>query len=255
MSVPEDDRPAIASRGRAVGPTGDGATGTEAPALDLSRPGAPASATFGDVYHSTDGALEEARTVFLGGCSLPEAWRGLERFAVAETGFGTGLNALVAWRAWRESGARGRLRFASIERYPFDRDALAALLAPFRAELGEEIDALLGAWPGRVGGVHELGLDGLALELWHMDVAEALARMRLRADAWFLDGFAPSRNPAMWSPAVLARVAELSAPGARLATFTVAGSVRRALEDVGFVVRRAPGFGRKRHRLEARLPG
>ena len=255
MAASGKDGSATESPGRAVGPADDGATETEAPALDLSRPGIPANAAFGDVYHSTDGALEEAREVFLGGCSLPGAWRGRERFTVAETGFGTGLNALATWRARREDGARGRLRFVSIERYPFDRDALAALLAPFRAELGDEIDALLDAWPGRVAGVHALELDGLDLELWHMDVAEALARMRIRADAWFLDGFAPSRNPAMWSAAVLARVAELSVPGARLATFTVAGAVRRALEDAGFDVRRAPGFGRKRQRLEARLPG
>ena len=228
---------------------------TEPPALDLSRPGAPASAAFGDVYHSADGGLEEARAVFLGGCSLPGAWRGRQRFTIAETGFGTGLNALAAWRAWRESGARGRLRMVSVERYPFDRDTLAALLAPFRAELGEEMDLLLRAWPGRVRGVHRLDLGDLTLELWHMDVADALALVRLRADAWFLDGFAPSRNPEMWSPALLARVAELSAPGARLATFTVAGSVRRALADAGFAVKRVPGFGAKRQRLEARLPG
>ena len=242
-----------ASDDGARGPSGARAAETEAPALDLSRPGTPASAAFGDVYHSVDGGLREAREVFLGGCGLPDAWRGRERFTIAETGFGTGLNALAAWRAWRESGSRGRLRFVSIERYPFDRDALAALLAPFRDELGEETDALVGAWPGRVGGVHALELDGFALELWHMDVGAALAGMRLRADAWFLDGFAPSRNPEMWLPERLARVAELSAPGARLATFTVAGPVRRALADAGFAVERVPGFGRKRHRLEARL--
>ena len=193
--------------------------------------------------------------MFLRGCSLPDAWRGRERFTIAETGFGTGLNALAAWRLHRDDGARGRLRFVSIERYPFDRDTLATLLEPFRAELGAEIDALLGVWPGRVAGVHRLELDGLELELWHMDVAEALARLRLRADAWFLDGFAPPRNPEMWSPERLARIAELSAPGARLATFTVAGSVRRALADAGFAVERVPGFGRKRHRLRARLVG
>ena len=232
----------------------DPLTATEPAQLDLSRPGTPASSEFGDIYFSVEGGLAESREVFLKGCGLPEAWAGRERFVVAETGFGTGLNFLALWQAWKTAPGP-RLHFVSIERYPLSREELASVLAPYRDELGAEIDTLLCAWPGRVKGVHRLEFPDLTLDLWHMDVAEALAQMDMRADAWFLDGFSPAKNPDMWAEANLRRIGELSAPGARLASFTVAGAVRRGLAAAGFEVERVEGFGRKRHRLEARMAG
>ena len=229
-------------------------TATEPAELDLSRPGTPASAAFGDIYFSVEGGLAESREVFLRGCGLPEAWAGRERFVVGETGFGTGLNFLALWRAWRASPG-ARLHVVSVERYPLSREELAGVLAPYRGELEAEIEALLCAWPGRVKGVHRLEFPGVTLDLWHMDVGDALEQMEMRADAWFLDGFSPARNPDMWAEANLLRIGELSAPGARLATFTVAGAVRRGLQAAGFAVERVEGFGRKRHRLEARMAG
>ena len=126
-------------------------TATEPAELDLSRPGTPASAAFGDIYFSVEGGLAESREVFLRGCGLPEAWAGRERFVVGETGFGTGLNFLALWRAWRASPG-ARLHVVSVERYPLSREELAGVLAPYRGELEAEIEALLCAWPGRVKG-------------------------------------------------------------------------------------------------------
>ena len=229
-------------------------TATESPDLDLSRPDAPESRRFGDIYYSTDGGLAEAREVFLRGNGLPERWAGRERFVIGETGFGTGLNILLAWKLWRESGETGRLHAVSIERYPLDAEQLRAALLRF-PELEREARQLLDVWPGRVRGVHRLEFDRFTLDLHFRDAGDALANMEAEVDAWFLDGFSPGRNPDMWSDANLTRVGELSSPGATLATFTVAGHVRRGLQAAGYSVERVPGFGRKRHRLEARRGG
>ena len=225
-----------------------------APSLDFSRPGTPAADDFGDIYFSTDGGLEEARAVFLHGCGLPERWQGRAVFTIAELGFGSGLNFLAAWQSWRQSGAKGRLHFISVEGFPFERAALERALNHF-PELADLACPLIDSWPGPVRGVHRRHFGDVTLTLVHDDVIPALASQAFETDAWFLDGFSPARNPAMWSPAVMAEVARLSAPDARLATFTVAGAVRRALGEAGFAVERREGFGRKRHRLEARLIG
>ncbi|MGB3456935.1 MAG: tRNA (5-methylaminomethyl-2-thiouridine)(34)-methyltransferase MnmD [Litorimonas sp.] len=229
-------------------------TRTPAPSLDFSRPGTPAAEDFGDIYFSTDGGLDETRAVFLAGCGLPEAWHGRDVFTVGELGFGSGLNFLSTWQAWRDSGASGRLHFVSVEAYPFERGDLAQALSHF-PELKPLAQQLVEAWPGPVKGIHRRHFGTVTLTLVHDAVKPALAALSFAADAWFLDGFSPAKNPDMWSAPVMAEVARLSAPGTRLATFTVAGAVRRALEEAGFSVERKPGFGRKRHRLEAVFPG
>jgi tRNA 5-methylaminomethyl-2-thiouridine biosynthesis bifunctional protein len=218
--------------------------------------GAPRSRLFGDVYFSNADGLAESRAVFLAGCGLPDAWAGRDGFTVGELGFGSGLNILALldlWRRERPSGAR--LHIFSVEAFPMTaEDARRALAAwPQIADLAE---ALLDRWPRRARGFHRIEFPGLdaSLDLAVMDVAEALDAWSGRADAWFLDGFSPACNPGMWSPAVFEAVARCSAPGARAATFTVAGDVRRGLAAAGFAVAKAPGFGRKRERLEARLP-
>ncbi|MBV9510466.1 MAG: FAD-dependent 5-carboxymethylaminomethyl-2-thiouridine(34) oxidoreductase MnmC, partial [Caulobacteraceae bacterium] len=219
--------------------------------------GAPRSRLFDDVYFSKADGLAETRTVFLQGCGLPEAWAGRTRFVAGELGFGTGLNILALlhlWRSTREPDAR--LHVFSIEAYPLAADEAARALAAW-PELADLAGLMLAAWPRRARGFHRMQLPalGATLDLAVMDAAEALAAWGGRADAWFLDGFAPARNPLMWSDAVLAAVAEHSAPGARAATFTVAGAVRRGLAAQGFAVEKRPGFGHKRERLEARAPG
>ncbi len=219
--------------------------------------GAPSARAFGDIYFSRDGGLRESESVFLTGGGLPDAWQGRDRFAICELGFGSGLNVLSAWRVWRTTRQpHAILHISSIEAFPLARDDAARALRNF-SEVAPLAAKLLECWPVRAPAPQRLWFpeDGFALTL-HSGPAEAiLASMHARFDAWFLDGFAPAHNPDMWTEAIIAHVARLSAPGARLATFTVAGHVRRALERAGFTVEKKPGFGAKRERLEARLDG
>ena len=224
--------------------------------LDWSRPGTPAATDFGDIYFSTDGGLEETRAVFLHGCGLPERWLDRRVFTIAELGFGSGLNFLAAWQLWSKTALpHQRLHFVSIEKFPFDRAQLTQALSAW-PELQDLSARLIAAWPGRVKGLHRLNFGNVTLTLAHEDAAIALEQLdSLKADAWFLDGFSPSGNPGMWSEDIMNKLALACASGARLATFTVAGAVRSALKQAGFEVRKMPGFGRKRHRLEADFPG
>lgn len=227
-----------------------------APRLIWTDDGSPRSGRFDDVYFSRQDGLAEARAVFLAGCGLPEAWTGRSRFCVAELGFGTGLNMVALLDLWlREGPPGGRLRLFSVEGFPLTRDEAARALSAW-PELAEAAGALLQAWPEATPGFHRLDLPAFnaTLDVAVGDVGWALSQWTGRAEAWFLDGFAPSTNPEMWSEAVLDGIAARSAPGARVATFTVAGGVRRGLAERGFAVDKRPGHGRKRERLEARLP-
>mgnify|MGYP002716913543 FL=1 len=227
------------------------------PLLDWTGDGEPRSGRFGDVYFSRDDGLAESRAVFLAGCGLPEAWERRQSFTVAELGFGTGLNIaalLTLWRRHRPQG--GRLHVFSIEGFPLTAEEAGRALSNW-PEVAEAARALTHRWPPGTPGFHRVDLPEFhaVLDLAVGDAAWALQAWSGLADAWFLDGFSPSLNPGMWSPEVLDGVAARSAPGARLATFTVAGLVRRGLAQRGFGVEKRPGHGRKRERLEARLPG
>lgn len=227
------------------------------PTLDWTDDGQPRSRLYGDVYFSAEDGLAESRAVFLQGCGLPEAWAGRDRFVVAELGFGTGLNILALLDLWRSTSAPdARLHVFSIEAHPITAQEAARALSRW-PELAELSDLLVARWPGRARGVHRIELPELraTIDLAVMDVEAALAGWSGQADAWFLDGFSPALNPAMWREEILALVAGRSAPGAVAATFTVAGAVRRGLAAAGFEVEKRPGFGRKRERLEACMPG
>jgi len=236
-------------------------TQCEAPALDWSRPDTPTATDFGDIYFSVDGGVEETRTVFLGGCGLPdgwqsETWQGKNVYTIGELGFGSGLNFLTTWQMWEQhcadnTGQNARLHFMSIEKYPFDSAQLEQALGAW-PQLAEYSERLIAAWPQRVKGFHRLEFGSVTLTLIHDDVGPALDNIDAQIDAWFLDGFSPAKNPDMWSPGIMQKLAYLSTPNARLATFTVAGVVREALTKAGFTVEKKTGFGRKRHRLEAR---
>ena len=225
------------------------------PQLDWSRPSTPAATDFGDIYFSTDGGLDETKTVFLKGCGLPDAWNGSERFIIGELGFGSGLNFLAAWQMWEaHKPENGHLHFVSIEKFPFSKADLKQALSAW-PELSNYSDQLLAVWPDRVRGFHRLHFGDVTLTLIHDDIKKALEALDMSANAWFLDGFSPAKNPDMWSPPIMQKLVDLSEKGARLATFTVAGDVRRALSNAGFIVERKTGFGRKRHRLEAYMEG
>jgi len=222
------------------------------PAYDAN--GTPYSPEYGDVYHSVDSGPGQARHVFLGGNGLPQRWAGARVFTIVETGFGLGLNFLETWRAWRADPARPqRLHFVSVEKHPFTREGLAALHAhyPGLTPLAGELQS---AWPLPLPGLHRLHFeDGrVTLSLSFADISDILSRLRLAADAFYLDGFAPDRNPGMWLPAVMKALARLARPGATLATYTTARAVRDALAGAGFAPELRPGFGRKRQMLAAR---
>ena len=187
--------------------------------LERAPGGTPFSSEFQDIYHSEHGGLAQARHVFLAGNALPERWQGRDNFTILETGFGLGLNFLCAWAAWRADPARSRrLNFISVERRPFAREDLAAALAPFE-ELAPLAGALLAVWPPPLAGFHRLHFDAgnVVLTLLLGEARACLPQLVASADALFLDGFAPARNPEMWSPEVVRELARLAAPGATLA--------------------------------------
>ncbi len=230
---------------------------------------------FGDVYATRSGAWGQASAVFIDGCDLLHRWQQGECVRLLETGFGLGVNFLATWAALeaakvatRDTGAApgitpARLDYVSIEKHPFTRADLRAALALSLAAAPEAqqallqglADRLIAQWPPMMPGFHALELDDhVTLTLVFDDVAESLPRIAGRFDAIYLDGFAPDRNPAMWSAAVLAHVAALAAPGARLSSWCVAGAVRRALAEAGFNVEKRPGYGGKRACLSAQWP-
>ena len=226
----------------------------ETAALACDANGTPWSAVFGDVYHSADSGPGQARHVFIGGNNLPANWAGRRTFTIVETGFGLGINFLATWQAWREDPARPqRLHYVSIEKHPFCRDDLVALHRRY-AEFPALAAQLHAAWPLPLAGTHRLHFDdeGVTLTLVFDDVAHALPRLRGGADAFYLDGFSPQKNPDMWSPRVMQALARLARNDATLATYTTARTVKDALAQAGFAVERRRGFGRKRDMLCAR---
>ncbi|MDS4073277.1 MAG: bifunctional tRNA (5-methylaminomethyl-2-thiouridine)(34)-methyltransferase MnmD/FAD-dependent 5-carboxymethylaminomethyl-2-thiouridine(34) oxidoreductase MnmC [Defluviicoccus sp.] len=225
--------------------------------LSFSADGTPFSATYGDVYHAAAGGLGQARYVFLAGNGLPQRWRERERFVVLETGFGLGLNFLATWQAWRDDPQRSaRLHFVSVEKHPFRADDLAVLHAAW-PELAPLADELRRAWPPLVPGVHRLHLDGarVVLDLVFGDAAECLPQLVAQADAFYLDGFSPAKNPALWDAPLLATLSQLAAPDATLATWSVASAVREALSGNGWQLDKAPGYAGKREMLRGTRPG
>ncbi len=216
--------------------------------------GTPMSSRYGDVYHSADSGPGQARHVFLGGNGLPARWAGRASFTILEMGFGLGVNFLTTWEAWRRDAARPRrLHYVAIEKHPFLRDDLARLLAAY-PELEGLARELVDRWPAPLPGTHRrvLAGDGISLTVVFDDVESALKRLDARADAIYLDGFAPSRNPAMWSAPVLRAVARHAMPGATCATWSTARAVRDGLAEAGFLLELRPGFGHKREMLVGR---
>jgi tRNA 5-methylaminomethyl-2-thiouridine biosynthesis bifunctional protein len=209
---------------------------------------------FNDTYFSRDDGLEESRLVFLKGNHLPDAWSEKSVFVIGELGFGSGLNVLATWDLWNQTKPKAAiLHIISFEGFLLDADAARAIHARW-PELEPLSQKLIARWPTRSYGSQRLWFpeDRICVTIVIGQCAQTLPQMRFQADCWFLDGFAPSKNPDMWSPSILDQVVRLSKSTATLATYSVAGPVRRHLEAVGFEVQRVDGFGSKRQRLEAR---
>lgn len=208
----------------------------------------PVSTRFDDPYYSLENGLAETRHVFLAGNDLPA--RLCPGFHIAELGFGTGLNLLAAWQMWRRAGLPGPLRYTTFEAYPLDGPAMLRAQAAF-AELTDEARALAPFWERGHGSIL---LPDLTFTMVVGDARLTLPHWPEEADAWFLDGFAPAKNPELWSDELMAEVARHTAPEGTVATYTAAGHVRRALAAAGLEVSRQPGYGRKRHMTTARNP-
>lgn len=201
--------------------------------------GVPVSVRYGDPYYSLENGLAETEHVFLAGNDLPDRFK--PGFRIAELGFGTGLNLLVALRAARAAGMVP-LRYTGFEAHPISPFDMEAALAAF-PELAEGATQLVAAW--RDG--PEIRWSDLTANVIIGDAPITLPVWTGQADAWFLDGFAPARNTDLWTPEILTEVARHTAPGGTAATYTAAGHVRRSLEAAGFEVTRRAGYGRKRH--------
>ncbi len=206
----------------------------------------PVSTRFDDPYFSLDNGLNETRHVFLAGNDLPA--RFAPGFHVAELGFGTGLNLLATWQAWEQSGHTTPLRFTSFEAFPMSADEMQRALQAF-PELAPYAARLVKAWAEDPS---LKTLEGIQAEVVIGDARSTLAQQSWQADAWFLDGFSPAKNPELWDADLMQAVGAHTAPDGTAATYTAAGFVRRNLEEAGFDITRVPGFGRKRHMTIAR---
>lgn len=227
--------------------------------LSWSAAGQPFSTQFDDLYFSQESGLQETQHVFLQHNQLAERWATLApdgSFCICETGFGTGLNFLCAWRLWEQCApATARLHFVSCEKYPLSKaDLIRALdLWP---ELQPWAEALLAQYTDLTAGWQRFTLAAgrITLTLLIGDVLDTLPRLDATVDAWFLDGFAPAKNPDMWQPALYQHMARLSHSGTTVATFTSVGAVRRGLLAAGFSMRKVKGYGRKREMLAGHMP-
>ena len=236
--------------------------------VDWLPDGCAHSPRFDERYSSCSGGVAQALTVFLGGCGLPQGWRGKPSYTVLETGFGMGLNFLTTWALWESDPQRpADLHFISVEGYPVPAPALLRTLAvlaltdsdatPLHARiqcLGRELAA---AWGQLVPGINSLQFANgkVRLTLAVNTIGAALPALECVADAVFLDGFSPSVNPDMWSPATLSAVTAHVRPGTTLATYTVARAVRDTLQRLGYTVTRCPGLPPKRDRIRALFTG
>ncbi len=227
--------------------------------------GTPVSDAFDDVYFSNESGLHETQYVFVEKNRLRERWpeHANPHFHIIETGFGTGLNFLVAWRNFQDylqahpQSTCQRLYFSTFEKFPLTATDLAQALACW-PELTDLAELLLQQYPKALPGCHRLSFcqGQIVLDLWLGDVHDNLPKLAAsnKADAWFLDGFAPSKNPEMWQDSLFNGMARLSHAGTTVATFTSAGIVRRGLQSVGFAVQKVKGYGRKREMAIAHMP-
>ena len=224
--------------------------------------GTPVADAFDDVYFSNDSGIQETEHVFMQGNDIAARWQACTQphYVIAETGFGTGLNCLVAMLAFarfRDANPDHplkRLHILSTEKFPIAASDLTRALAVF-PDVAPLVDTLVAQYPPMLNGCHRLQFERwhTQLDLWLGDVHNLLPCWHCPkdglVDSWFLDGFAPSKNPDMWTDALFSQMARLSKPGAGFATFTAAGVVKRGLKEAGFTIEKRKGFGRKRDML------
>ncbi|MCB9965228.1 MAG: tRNA (5-methylaminomethyl-2-thiouridine)(34)-methyltransferase MnmD [Rhodospirillales bacterium] len=214
----------------------------------------PRSKLFDDIYFSPADGRAETEHVFLKGNNLPDRFSEQDTFTICETGFGTGLNFLMAWKSFTGH----HLHFISFEKYPLSRAEISRYLAPLFSREDDEdktlLDLYLKAYPDKCEGWQEISVtDRIKMTLIFGDVNEEISKLDATVDAWFLDGFAPAKNPEMWTDVLFQNMARLSHAGTTFSTFTAAGFVKRGLQAAGFTVEKVRGFGQKREQLRGVL--
>ncbi len=207
---------------------------------------------FDDIYFNPDDGIGESRYVFLSGIGVPDVWQGMGSYHITELGFGTGLNFCLTLGEWlRTAKPNEHLTYTGIDMYPLDIETLRRAGAAW-PELKAEYEMLTSVYPGTAAGMTVVyPAPNVTLMLLWGEVMEMLGAMRRRQNAWYLDGFAPQKNPQMWRDEIYAEMKRLSVPGARVATFTAAGMVKRGLTNNGFQVIKTKGFAQKRERITA----
>lgn len=219
--------------------------------------GTPKSRQFDDVYFSQLGGLEESEYVFCRGSGLVDKLASDQPITIGELGFGTGLNFLTAWNTWRKAGRRQLIHFVSIEKFPLEQEQLSAALKEFTS-LAHLTEQLVASYPTKAApGFHHRQFEGgkVHLTLVFDDVLPALEQMVGGADIWLFDGFAPAKNPEMWSLEVFQGVASHCFPGSTFSTFSAARRVRDNLTATDFTWEKIPGYGRKREMLVGSYSG
>lgn len=214
------------------------------------------SSQFDDIYFSGEDGLAETRHVFLDHNNLPAAFAGRDRFTIVETGFGTGLNFLSVWKLFEEQAEPDAvLDYVSFELYPLAPQDILAALSQWRDAFDGRLEKMAADYPLRIPGWHRIDFGRVRLTLIFDDVNYALPRLSVPrgVDAWFLDGFAPAKNPQMWSAVLFENMARLSHAGTTLASFTAAGIVKNGLRAVGFTIDKVRGYGRKRDMIMGRF--
>lgn len=219
-------------------------------------PQSPYSEIFDDIYFSPKDGPAETRHVFLDANNLPERFKQHNQFVIGETGFGTGLNFFMAWQDFEfVRNENQKLVFISFEKYPLDKTQIQnAMDAYFPFKM---MDDFLAVYPDKLSeGIYQLDVnEHIQLQLIFGDINEEIQNLDIEVDAWFLDGFAPSKNPEMWTDHVFEHMARVSKEGTSFATFTAAGKVRRGLAAVGFNVEKVKGFGHKRDMIRGQYHG
>ncbi|VAX35369.1 tRNA (5-methylaminomethyl-2-thiouridylate)-methyltransferase / FAD-dependent cmnm(5)s(2)U34 oxidoreductase [hydrothermal vent metagenome] len=222
------------------------------------KKGLPHSVLFDDKYFCKENGLEESKYTFCGGNALEERWQNLSTnnsgiFTIAETGFGSGLNFLCAWQLWNMCAPKNwKLHYISVDQYPFSNQDLSKALSLWPT-LKNFTSQLIKQYNPKKHKIllMQFNSNNVNVTLIFDHVLKALDQIKkYSVDTWFLDGFAPSKNPEMWSEELFKHIANLSCNGTTLSTFTAAGFVRRGLSAQRFTISKAKGFGTKRHMLK-----
>lgn len=212
----------------------------------------PYSVAFSDHFYCREDGRAECGHVFLAGNGLPDRWLQATDFVIGELGFGTGLNFCETWRQWRLTAGKpadAKLHFISFELYPMSADAIDKALSRW-PEIDHERQTLASQWPAKPEGIVSLQFaPDVRLSVICGDAHTNIEASSQMFDAWYLDGFAPSRNPDLWSLDIMTSLVEHTSPGGTFATYAAAGFVRRNLQAAGFTVERRPGYGKKREML------